>query len=271
VEEPVPLPLAERMQRLRQAGAKAFVPFLTAGYPDADTFLALLRGTRSADLVEVGLPFSDPVADGPSICHATEVALAQGMHAGLLFDLLAAEPRRPPVVVMTYLNPVLAFGAEAFFRRARAAGVLGLILTDVPPEDAGELRRGAAQQDLALVQLVAPTTSEARLAAIAASTNGFLYCVAVTGTTGARGQVGPSARLTVERLRRVTSLPVVVGFGISTPQHVRDTCAFADGAVVGSALVDLVRAHRGAPDLAVRFEARVGELAAAAHAAGQPS
>ena len=261
------LPLAERMHGLQSAGAKAFVPFLTAGYPDAETFRGLLGRTACADLVEVGLPFSDPVADGPTICHTSEVALAQGMHAELMFDLLGRERQRPPAIVMTYLNPVLAYGPDAFMRRAAAAGVLGLILTDVPPEDAGPLFESAARQGIASVQLVAPTTSSERLAAIAGATTGFLYCVSVTGTTGARGQLDPRARDTVARLRALTSLPVVVGFGISTPEHVRDTCAYADGVVVGSALLDLVRAHRQDPDLLRKFERRLSQLADAAHAA----
>ncbi|MFQ5601194.1 MAG: tryptophan synthase subunit alpha, partial [Candidatus Krumholzibacteriia bacterium] len=223
------LPLAAAMHRLQSSGSKAFIPFLTAGYPDLDTFGALLGCTRAADFVEVGLPFSDPVADGPSICHASEVALAQGMHADRMFELLAAESDLPPVVVMTYLNPVLAYGAESFMRRAGQSGVRGIILTDVPPEDAGDLFDVAARHGIASVLLVAPTTSSERIAEVAARTTGFLYCVAVTGTTGAREQLGRQAEETVARLRQVTPIPVVVGFGISTPTHVRQTCRFADG------------------------------------------
>lgn len=233
--------LAERMARLRDSHRKAFIPFLTAGYPDPDRFRALLRRAAAADFIEVGLPFSDPVADGPSICHASEVALAHGMHADLLFEALAADASHPPAIVMTYVNPVLAYGIEAFVRRASAVGVEGLLLTDVPPEDAAELHAVMARHGIAGVQLVAPTTPSTRMRAIASRTTGFLYCVAVTGTTGARHDLGTQARTTVERLRRVTDVPVVVGFGLSTPEHVRRTLAFADGVVVGSALVDAVR------------------------------
>jgi len=259
------LPLAEAMRGLKGDGRRAFIPFLTAGYPDLETFRSLLRHTAAADFLEIGLPFSDPIADGPTICHASEVALAQGMHADLMFEVLAAERQRPPVIVMTYLNPVLAYGPEAFMRRARASGVQGIIVTDLPPEDGAALLDLAAAEGIASVLLVSPTTAKERMAAIVARATGFLYCVAVTGTTGARREVGGQARETVARLREITSMPVVVGFGISTPEHVRDTCRFADGVVVGSALVDFIRAHGRASDLPADFAARVRELAAAAH------
>jgi tryptophan synthase alpha chain len=255
--------LAARVLDWRRAGHKVFIPFLTAGYPDADVFGTLLRRAQAADLIEVGLPFSDPVADGPSICHASEVALAQGMHADVMFDVLAADPSHPPAIVMTYANPVLAYGIDAFVRRARAVGVEGLLLTDVPPDDAGDFPAVLARHDMAGVQLVAPTTPAARMRAIAARTTGFLYCVAVTGTTGARAELGTHARATVERLRRVTELPVVVGFGLSQPEHVRATLAFADGVVVGSALVDAVR--DGGIDPVGAFGRRFDALCAAAH------
>jgi tryptophan synthase alpha chain len=251
------------VRTLRDRGRRLFIPFLTAGFPDPSTFARLLERTGGCDLVEIGLPFSDPVADGPTIQRASEAALAHGMHAERLFDVLAAGPRRPPVVLMTYLNPVLAYGSEAFMRRAAACGVQGLLLTDVPVEESGALVLLAAEHGIATVQLVAPTTPAPRIGAIAAAATGFLYCVAVAGTTGARATLGAAARSTVERVRQATSLPVVVGFGISTPEQVRAACAFADGVVVGSALVDFIARHRDAPDLAERFEAELGRLAAA--------
>jgi len=259
------LPLAAHMQGLRGRGAHAFIPFLTAGFPDVSTFAALLPRAAAADVLEIGLPFSDPVADGPTIAQASEVALAHGMHPDLLFELLGSAGDLPPVVLMTYVNPVLAYGAERFFERARRAGIAGVILTDLPPEEAAALHDRATQAGIATVQLVAPTTPEERVARIAASTTGFLYCVAVTGTTGARARLDDRARDTVARVRRVTTLPVVVGFGISTPDQVRATCEFADGAVVGSALVDFVRTHAQDPDLPALFEAELARFARAAH------
>jgi tryptophan synthase alpha chain len=259
------LPLAAHVQGLRRRGAHAFIPFLTAGYPDVPTFAALLPRTRSADVLEIGLPFSDPVADGPTIVESSEVALAHGMHLDLLFELLGSAGELPPVVLMTYVNPLLAYGAERFFDTARRAGVAGVILTDLPPEEAAALQGRAAQAGIATVQLVAPTTPEERVARIAATTTGFLYCVAVTGTTGARERLDDRARQTVERVRRVSTLPVVVGFGISTPDQVRATCEFADGVVVGRALVDFVRTHAADPNLPALFEAELARFVGAAH------
>jgi tryptophan synthase alpha chain len=259
------LTLASQMQRILRSGSRAFIPYLTAGFPDAERFLALLRAARGADFVEVGLPFSDPVADGPSICHASEVALRQGMHAERLFELLSREKGLPPLILMTYLNPVLAYGGEAFMERAGACGVRGILLTDLPPEDAGGLLEQAAAHDLAAVLLVSPTTPSARMHAIASRATGFLYCVAVTGTTGARAELGRQASETVRRLRKATHLPVVVGFGISTPEQVRAACRFADGVVVGSALVDLVRENADSPNLPDIFAVRLAALADAAH------
>ena len=262
----MPLALATSMQRIRASGSKAFIPFLTAGFPDSDRFVQLLEASRAADFIEVGLPFSDPVADGPSICYASEVALDRGMHAERMFEILAGARDLPPVIVMTYLNPVLAYGPEPFMRRAAGCGVKGILLTDVPPEDAAPWIELAAAQDIAAVLLVSPTTPPERMRRIAAHVTGFLYCVAVTGTTGARAELGPQAEDTVRSLRGVTEHSVVVGFGISTPEHVRATCRFADGVVVGSALVDFIREHAGSEDLPARFAARVDLLAAAAHA-----
>ena len=259
------LPLAEHVGSLRQRGSRLFIPFLTAGFPDPSTFAALLPRTRPADLLEIGLPFSDPVADGPTITRSYEVALARGMHPDRLFELLAAAGELPPIVLMTYVNPVLAYGPERFLRRARSCGVVGILLTDLPPEEAGALQALASRAGIANVQLVAPTTPEERVARIAATTTGFLYCVAVAGTTGARERLGDGARDTVARVRRVTTLPVVVGFGISSPELVREACSFADGAVVGSALVDFVAAHALEPDLARGFEEHLVRFARAAH------
>lgn len=261
------LPLAERMLQLRSQGRRAFIPFLTAGFPDQERCRRLLRAVgSSADCVEIGLPFSDPVADGPIICAASDVARERGADTESLFRLLDPSDPLPAPILMTYLNPILAYGSEAFLERAAHAGVQGLLVTDLPPEDGGELFAAAADKGIANVLLVAPTTSEQRMARIAACTTGFLYCVALRGTTGARVEDSSEAQRTVQRLREVTDLPIVVGFGISTPDQVRDTCSFADGAVVGSALVDWIARHAEDEDLVEGFRQQVQSLAAAAHA-----
>ncbi len=261
------LSLATAMESIVRRGSHAFIPFLTGGYPDLATFGDLLRASRAADFIEVGLPFSDPVADGPSICHASEVARRAGTHAASLFEALAAHDDLPPLVLMTYLNPVLAYGARRFMQDAARVGVRGIILTDLPPEDGASLFDEAAACDIASVLLVAPTTGDARMAEIASRASGFVYCIAVKGTTGARDQVGSLAEETVRRVRAVSDRPVVVGFGIATPEHVRATCRFADGVVVGSALVDIVRAHDARATRVPRYREHLEALASAAHAA----
>ena len=257
--------IATRFEALRHTGRKAFIPFLTAGFPDAGRFRALLAATADADFVEIGLPFSDPVADGPSICQASEVALAQGMHPDALFDLLQEETTHPPAILMTYLNPVLAYGTERFFGRAARCGIAAILLTDVPADEGEEWRAAARAAGLDTVLLVAPTTAPERLGRIAGAATGFVYCVAVMGTTGARAAVHDVARETVARVRAQSAAPVVVGFGISTPEQVREVCGFADGVVVGSALVDLIQAYQHDPQLVPLFRAQVRALARAAH------
>jgi tryptophan synthase alpha chain len=255
------------MRHLRSEGRHAFIPFLTAGFPDTTRCQRLLQALGPfADFVEIGLPFSDPVADGPTICAASDAALARGADTATLFRLIDGARSLPAPIVMTYLNPILAYGTDAFLDRAAAAGVQGLLVTDLPPEDGTELFAAAADRGIASVMLVAPTTPEARMADIAARTTGFLYCVAVRGTTGVRVEARSEARQTVARLRALTDVPVVVGFGIATPEQVRETCRFADGAVVGSALVDWIARHADSEDLVTGFREQLDALAAAAHA-----
>jgi len=263
----VTLSLSAYMRDLQTRQRKAFIPFLTAGYPDDRRFRSLLAGAAAhADVIEVGLPFSDPVADGPTICAASEKALAAGATTDRLFEAVEATASLPPSIIMTYLNPLLAYGTEAFLQRAARAGIQGLLLTDLPPEDGEDLLAKAADLGIASVLLVAPTTSDERLARIASLATGFLYCVAVRGITGARTTTTDDARLTVQRLRAHSDLPVVVGFGISTPEHVRTTCEFADGVVVGSALVQWISQHADAADLETGFRDQLARLSAAAHA-----
>jgi tryptophan synthase alpha chain len=255
------------MRHLRSRGRHAFIPFLTAGFPDAARCRQLLQEVGAfADFIEIGVPFSDPVADGPIICAASDVAVAQGTDTGSVFGLLESNAALPAPILMTYLNPILAYGPAAFLDRAAAVGVQGLLVTDLPPEDGADLFAAAAERGIASVLLVAPTTTEARMADIAARATGFLYCVAVRGTTGSKVDSSSEARDTVERLRSLTDVPIVVGFGIATPAQVRDTCSFADGAVVGSALVDWIAQHAEDADLVTGFREQLRALAAPAHA-----
>jgi tryptophan synthase alpha chain len=237
---------------LREAGETALVPFLTAGYPDLATSRRLVAEVAAAGcrILEIGVPFSDPVADGPAIQLASTRALAGGMTlAGAI--ALAADARRDHdlrVVLMGYLNPVLAYGPERFATDCATAGVAGIIVPDLPLEEADGLRAVLAGAGISLVDLVAPTSGEDRLAAYGVSATGFLYLVSTTGVTGAG--LGADLAGYVERVRRHASLPLYVGFGVSTARDAAAVGAVADGVVVGSALQRLA-AEADGPDAAV--------------------
>jgi len=233
-------PIARAFGVARGAGRAALVPYYTAGFPTRAGCLDALRGAAAAgaDVVEIGIPFSDPLADGPTIQRSTHTALAQGMNvAGVL--QLVREARLPvPVVLMTYVNPVLAYGVDRFSADARAAGVAGVLLTDLPAGAAPELERAVTAAELDLIRLVAPTTTDERLAAAVAGAGGFIYLISRLGVTGARPEAPTDLDRHVRRLRGVTPLPIAVGFGISTPAQAAAAARWADGVVVGSALVD---------------------------------
>ena len=239
--------------RLRQAftraakdGRAAFVPYLTAGFPDAATNLAAARALlRHADVLEVGLPYSDPLGDGPTIQRASEAALAAGTRTSDVLALvrtLRAESDAA-IVVMTYYNPIYCYGGpggdgEAGFVRDLAdAGADGMILPDLPPDEADTLIPLARAADLATVFLVAPTSTDARLAIVTKASRGFVYAVSVTGVTGARDAVGAEVASLVARTRAHTDLPIAVGFGVASPDSAREVAGVADGVVVGSALI----------------------------------
>ena len=232
-------------QDLRPTGRLALIAYLTAGYPSLKDTPALVEAVAGAgaDMIELGFPFSDPLADGPTIQAASQAALKQGVTVARALEAAAAARRRTtkPLLVMTYLNPVLAFGVEAFCRQATQAGIDGLIIPDLPPEEAGELRGAAAQAGLDLVFFVAPTSTPARIRAAAKAATGFIYCVALTGVTGARDQLDPAVLPLVRSVKAETSLPVVVGFGLSRPAHLQALRGVADGAIVASALLDAIR------------------------------
>jgi tryptophan synthase alpha chain len=236
------------------------MPYLMGGFPDLDASRAAgeAAADAGADLIELGIPFSDPLADGPVIHAAGTDALAAGATPHGVLGVCEALAGRLPVVLMVYANLVLAGGAERFAARAAAAGAAGLIVPDLPHEEAGELRAACGERGLALVPLVAPTTPPERLARIAADARGFVYTVSLTGTTGERDELPPELPETVSRVRGATDLPVAVGFGISRPDQASRVAEIADGVIVGSRVVRA--AGEGGPD-AVR--GAVAELAAA--------
>jgi tryptophan synthase alpha chain len=245
----------QAFERLRSTGQTGLVAYLTAGDPDLARSAELVRAVSraGADVLEVGVPFSDPVADGPVIQRASERALAAGSNLAASLDLVAG--LRPafdtPVVLFTYVNPVLRMGVDAFVARATQAGVDGVLVLDLPIEESEAIRRALDRDGIDLVFLVSPTTADWRLREAARLGRGFLYAISRLGVTGPREAVAASARPLVERIRAVSGLPVALGFGISTPEQVREAGTFADAAVVGSALVDLVaREAAGGGDVA---------------------
>jgi tryptophan synthase alpha chain len=237
--------------------AAALMPYLMGGFPDVETSRAvgIACADAGADLLELGVPYSDPLADGPVIHSAATAALRAGATVDDVLGVCESLAARVPVVLMVYANVVLARGLEAFAERAAGAGAAGLIVPDLPHDEAGEARAACDARGLALVPLAAPTSTDERLAAIGADARGFVYTVSLTGTTGERGELPPDLERTVQRVRATTDLPVAVGFGISTGEHARRVAEVADGVIVGSRIVRAA-GEGGAP--AVR--AVVGEL-----------
>jgi tryptophan synthase alpha chain len=224
--------------------ASRLVAYATAGDPDLSRSADVLRGLArgGADVIEVGVPFSDPIADGPAIQRASERALAAGATLETTLELVR-EVRRDvsvPLVLFTYVNPVMRFGVDAFVTRAAEVGVDGVLLLDLPIEESAGMRAALDHGGLDQIFLVSPTTTDERLREAGRLGRGFLYAISRLGVTGARATVSTAAEPLVRRVRAATSMPVALGFGISRPEHVREVTAFADAAVVGSAIVDVV-------------------------------
>jgi len=235
-----------RFAELKQQGRSAFVTFLMAGDPDPATSLEVIKALpkSGADMIEIGMPFTDPMADGPSIQAAGLRALKAGMTLKKTLDLVRGfrkDDNTTPIVLMGYYNPIYIYGVDKFLADARTAGVDGLIIVDLPPEEDEELCLPAMKAGLNFIRLATPTTDDKRLPAVLANTSGFVYYVAVTGITGAAAADSSTAGAAVARIKRHTKLPICVGFGIRTPETARAIASCADGAVVGTALVDALK------------------------------
>lgn len=236
--------IEQTFERTRAAGRIALMPYLAVGYPSVESTLALAPAlvAAGADIFELGVPYSDPLADGATLQRATQIALANGVTPRICLDV-AARIRAMvdvPLVLMTYYNPIARFGDEDFAGAAAQAGVDGFIVPDLPPEEADELAEACARHDINLIYLVAPSSTDERLELVGRASNGFVYCVALAGVTGARSQLADGLPSYLDRVRRFVKQPLAVGFGISRPEHVEVVARHADGAIVASALVDLL-------------------------------
>jgi tryptophan synthase alpha chain len=256
-----------RFAALKREGRGAFIPFIEAWDPDAATSMELIRGMphAGADLIEIGIPFTDPMADGPIVQAAGKRALKAG---ATVAHVLAAvrefrrEDDATPVILMGYLNPVLSYGADRFCGDAAAAGVDGLIMVDLPTEEADVLVPYATAHGIDIIRLVAPTTDDKRLPLVLDGSSGFVYYVSITGITGTRSATAEHLAEAIPRIRKASDLPIAVGFGVRSPAQAAEAVRVADAAVVGSALCSTIEANIGNPDLVMKVLDQVRELAA---------
>ncbi len=242
--------LEKRFDELKAQGRAAFITFITAGDPDTEGSSAILKGLpgAGADVIELGMPFTDPMADGPAIQHSSQRALAAGQTMTKTLDMVRRfreGDNATPIVLMGYYNPIYHMGVEKFLDAATEAGVDGLIVVDLPPEEDDELCVPAMKAGLNFIRLATPTTDDKRLPAVLANTSGFVYYVSITGITGAASPQARNVAASVQRIKGHTKLPVAVGFGIKTPDQAAEIARDADGAVVGSAIVEAIKAELG--------------------------
>ncbi len=245
--------ITEQFKSLKARKKKAFIAFITAGYPSlkATEELAVAFEDAGVDILEIGVPFSDPLADGPTIQTSSFVALKQGTTVSKIFDCVARIRKRSriPIALMTYYNPVFHYGDTRFIKRAGDVGVDGLIIPDLPPEEAKELIQACRAHDVASIFFLSPTTTQARMKKVILDSTGFIYYVSVAGVTGARKQVSQKQIQPLAVARQLTDKPICVGFGISTPEQVRLMARKCDGVIVGSAIVREMTTHLGEKDL----------------------
>lgn len=245
--------IAESFERLKNTNGKGFIPFITAGDPDLPTTkdLILMLAEAGSTVIELGVPFTDPMADGVVIQRASERALKNNFGIAEILELVSDARRETEtaIILFSYFNPLLQYGLERLCRDARAAGVDGFLVTDLVPEEAAEFSALLRKNDLDMIFLVAPTSGDERLKMVAERASGFIYAVSRAGVTGARKQTSSSAEILVERMRKFSDLPVAVGFGISTAEQVAETWAYADAAVVGSAIVAEIEREQNSKEI----------------------
>lgn len=249
----------KKFMELKKRKGTAFIPFITAGYPDLAATEALVPALErsGADIIELGVPFSEPIADGPIIQEASHHALEQGATLRKILGLVGRLRRRSqvPLCLMTYYNPVFCYGGAKFIRDALKAGLDGLIIPDLPPEEDSGFFRASTRAGLRRICFLAPTSTPQRIRAIGRIAQGFIYYVSLTGVTGPRAGLAPDLGSQLRRIRAATDLPVCVGFGVSTPRQVRDIAKIADGVIVGSSIIKKIREHSGRKDMPQRVGA----------------
>ncbi len=250
--------------QLKGRNEKALIAYITAGDPDIQTTGELLKCLveSGADMIELGIPFSDPMADGPTIQEASQRALENRFSIGAILELVRDFRTFSdiPLILFGYYNPLLQYGLERLARDAGQAGADGFLVVDLPPEEAGDLKKAADSHDLDMIFLLAPTSTDERIAKVAELASGFAYYVSITGVTGARESLAEMMDVYVEKIRKFIDLPVGIGFGVSRPEHVREICGFADAVIVGSAIIKEVQAHAGKPDMLTRVGSFVRQL-----------
>jgi tryptophan synthase alpha chain len=256
--------IEDAFNELDRQGTKGFIPFITAGDPDLETTSQILveLANAGATVIELGVPFSDPMADGPVIQRSSERALKYGFGIGDLLETVASVRRQieTPIILFSYFNPLLQFGVKRVAEEARAAGVDGVLVTDLSPEEAEEFESELRANDLDMIFLIAPTSTDARLKLVAQHARGFIYAVSRAGITGVQTSVSAEAERLVNRMRKFSSLPIAVGFGISNLEQVKDVHRYADAVVIGSAIVSEIERLQGATDVAKKIGAFVKEF-----------
>lgn len=257
--------IADRFEALKERGKKALICYFTAGDPSLEALpqIVTMLEEAGADVIEIGMPFSDPIADGPTIQASGQRALDRGVTPRAVLEAISKAKATVPLVMMGYANPVYRWGFEAFAKDAKSAGLSGTILSDLTPEESEDWVSASRAAGLDTIFLAAPTSTDARLEAVCSRSSGFVYAVSRTGVTGAGAEAPPEVRDLVSRLKSCTDLPVCVGFGISRPEHVRMVCEVADGAVVGSWLVDLLATEWKSGEGATQIREKIAELKAA--------
>jgi len=263
--------IEQKFKSLKAQKRKAFIAFITAGDPDLKTTAELVTAFEGVgvDIIELGIPFSDPLADGPTIQASYLRALKKGTNVKKILETVKDLRRKTsvPIALMSSYNPILRFGEEKFVKACADAGVDGLIIPDLPPEEAKNLRRLAEGQDIATIFFVAPTSLDERIRANTKASSGFVYYVSLTGITGTQKAIAQSVVKQIKHIKRMTSKPVCAGFGISTPQQVKDIGCAADGVIVGSAIVKNIQEHRGRRDLVSKVSRYVSTLVKALNCA----